>query len=307
MARCLSGVPAATGSGPPRSSMTSSAEEVTPSDIVACSSHALGWRDINVERDLAGACTLRLPQGAAQHLLVIHRAPGHVMRELGGEHRSCHQKQGDTVMIPAGVPVTWHFDRLDADLITLSPALLEAVAADLDGRLPARWETGDGEGSDALLAQALALLTREWRQGGENGHLYVEAVARVVARHVLQRFGAGQPPRPPQGRAPRSVLRAIDFLGAHSTRNPGLHEVAAAAGLNASHLVTTFRRATGVAPHQFLIRLRVERAQRLLRQGRRDASLSELSAELGFSDQSHFTRHFKRLTGTTPSAWRDGR
>ena len=56
-------------------------------------------------------------------------------------------------------------------------------------------------------------------------------------------------------------------------------------------------------PHQYVILRRVERAKRLLQAGT-DLSLAEVSVYAGFSDQSQFSRHFKRLVGVTPGQFR---
>jgi AraC family transcriptional regulator len=77
-----------------------------------------------------------------------------------------------------------------------------------------------------------------------------------------------------------------------------LKKVAEAAHISPSHLLRIFKRATGSPLHQFLIRLRVNRARELLLTG--NASIADVAAEVGFADQSHLTRHFKRLLGTTP-------
>ena len=68
------------------------------------------------------------------------------------------------------------------------------------------------------------------------------------------------------------------------------------------HCAHQFKRATGLPPYQYVITRRVERAQQLLREG--DLSLAEIAARAGFSDQSHFSRHFKRLVGVTPRQFR---
>ncbi|WP_078954358.1 helix-turn-helix transcriptional regulator [Streptomyces sp. H021] len=73
-----------------------------------------------------------------------------------------------------------------------------------------------------------------------------------------------------------------------------------AAGLlqaHPAHLVRSFSAAFGIAPHQYLISRRIALARRLLLDGRPAA---EVAVEAGFHDQSHFTRHFKRVVGTTP-------
>nr|WP_272948109.1 helix-turn-helix transcriptional regulator [Paenibacillus sp. A3] len=56
--------------------------------------------------------------------------------------------------------------------------------------------------------------------------------------------------------------------------------------------------ATGVTPHQYLIHLRIERSEQLIRCG--NMSMKEIAAQVGFSDQAHFTKLFKRVTGLTP-------
>jgi AraC family transcriptional regulator len=61
--------------------------------------------------------------------------------------------------------------------------------------------------------------------------------------------------------------------------------------------------ATGLPPHEYVITRRVERGKQLL-QGGADISLAEVAAQAGFSDQSQFSRHFKRLLGITPGQFR---
>jgi AraC family transcriptional regulator len=79
--------------------------------------------------------------------------------------------------------------------------------------------------------------------------------------------------------------------------------MAAAARLSPYHFARQFKAATGLPPHQYVIARRVERARQLL-QGGDDFSLAEVAAHVGFSDQSQFTHHFKRLVGVTPGQFR---
>ncbi|MET9837595.1 AraC family transcriptional regulator [Streptomyces virginiae] len=76
-----------------------------------------------------------------------------------------------------------------------------------------------------------------------------------------------------------------------------LPEAAALVQAHPAHLVRSFSAAFGIAPHQYLISRRIALARRLLLDGRPAA---EVAVEAGFHDQSHFTRHFKRVVGTTP-------
>ncbi|MFI5669770.1 AraC family transcriptional regulator [Streptomyces sp. NPDC051704] len=79
-----------------------------------------------------------------------------------------------------------------------------------------------------------------------------------------------------------------------------LHEAATLVQAHPAHLVRSFSTAFGIAPHQYLIARRVALARRLLLDGRPAA---EVAIEAGFHDQPHFTRHFKRVVGTTPGGY----
>ena len=79
--------------------------------------------------------------------------------------------------------------------------------------------------------------------------------------------------------------------------------MAAISRLSPNYFVWLFKRATGLPPHQYVIARRVERVKQLL-QTRSDLSLAEVAAEVGFSDQSQFSHHFKRLLGVTPRQFR---
>ena len=87
------------------------------------------------------------------------------------------------------------------------------------------------------------------------------------------------------------------------TTGRGLEQMAAAACLSAYYFARQFKAATGLPPHQYVIARRVERAKQQLQAGT-DRSLAEVAADAGFSDQSVFCRHFKRLVGVTPGQFR---
>jgi AraC-like DNA-binding protein len=78
--------------------------------------------------------------------------------------------------------------------------------------------------------------------------------------------------------------------------------LAGIAGLSVFHFAREFKQSTGVTPHEYLVQRRVKRAQNML--ARTDFSLSDVALASGFSDQSHLTRHFRRMLGTTPREFR---
>ncbi|MCJ8519222.1 helix-turn-helix transcriptional regulator [Pseudorhizobium tarimense] len=100
--------------------------------------------------------------------------------------------------------------------------------------------------------------------------------------------------------AQRAVARSKDYLDAHATDDVSSADLEDVAGLNRYELARQFRRLLGTSPHRYLVMRRLDRARREMAGG---ASLAESAAASGFSDQAHFTRHFKKTYGMTPGHW----
>jgi AraC family transcriptional regulator len=101
----------------------------------------------------------------------------------------------------------------------------------------------------------------------------------------------------------RKLKTIVDYIMANLNGSPTVEQMAALAGLSPYHFARQFKAATGLPPHQFLINRRIEQAQQLLRE-RRAISLAEVAIGAGFSDQSQFCFHFKRIVGVTPKQFR---
>jgi AraC-like DNA-binding protein/quercetin dioxygenase-like cupin family protein len=91
--------------------------------------------------------------------------------------------------------------------------------------------------------------------------------------------------------------RAYDYLMEHLAENIALQHLASEAGLSAYHLLRSFRERYGLPPHAFQLQQRINVAKRMLAEG---ISIAETAFELGFADQSHFTKKFKAFVGATP-------
>ena len=96
--------------------------------------------------------------------------------------------------------------------------------------------------------------------------------------------------------------RICEYIDSHLQENIALDVLAEMAGMSVHHFARAFRQSVGMPPHGYVVHRRVERAQQLL--GATDLPLSEIALVTGFSDQSHFARHFRRLTGISPSVAR---
>jgi transcriptional regulator of acetoin/glycerol metabolism/AraC-like DNA-binding protein len=104
------------------------------------------------------------------------------------------------------------------------------------------------------------------------------------------------------GLSPAALRRVHEYVEAHLNDSIELAALSAIAGLSVFHFAREFKHSAGVTPHYYLVRRRVERAQELLAGS--DLSLSEIAFATGFSDQSHFTRHFRQMIGMTPGQFR---
>ena len=101
----------------------------------------------------------------------------------------------------------------------------------------------------------------------------------------------------------RAVSRAYDYLTDHYAENVSLDRLASVANLSPFHFSRLFSEQFGMPPHAFQTQLRVLRARVLLLEG---GAIPHVAALTGFADQSHLTRHFKRVVGVTPGRYRAG-
>jgi len=99
-----------------------------------------------------------------------------------------------------------------------------------------------------------------------------------------------------------AVNRALEHIAADTTGRISVQSLAEIAGVTPHHFSALFCRATGLTPHQFLLRERIERAKVYLQDGVR--TIRDISHLTGFRTQEHFTKVFRRMTGETPAQFR---
>jgi len=138
----------------------------------------------------------------------------------------------------------------------------------------------------------------------EASQLFVDYVTTALVTHVAHAFGRMRAVErvPRGGLAPWQKRRAKELLDANLAGDISVSQLAEVCGLSSRHLSRAFRQSMGVAPHQWLLQRRLDKAKDLL--CRTDMRLAEVAIACGFSDQSHFTRVFARAIGTTPNFWR---
>jgi len=145
------------------------------------------------------------------------------------------------------------------------------------------------------------------RVGGSFGQLYADCISiAIIARLLASANRLTRAERPKVGELARWRLkRAIDYIEARLDKPVSLADVASSAGLTRMHFAAQFRAATGLRPHEYLLRRRIERAQEMLLGTH--MSLVDVALSVGFQTQAHFTSVFKRYAGQPPHAWRESR
>ena len=250
---------------------------------------------------------------ASTHVFPAHLHDVWVLAvHLGGtgrlwHRRVCHTVGPETIVVlepwemhaaapqdPAG----WSYAALYP-----SDAIMRAAAAATGGRVGDRPRFERPLVHDPRLASRLARLL---------ARLLASPASTLHSTHVLDVLGDlidghaapldTMPPSTPEHRAVRAARAYIETYYAQPIR---LASLARQVNLSVFHLIRLFRRATGIPPCAYLEQVRVLRAQQLLLGG---TALSEVAYATGFSDQSHFTRRFKRIFGVTPGQYvRDSR
>jgi AraC-like DNA-binding protein len=110
------------------------------------------------------------------------------------------------------------------------------------------------------------------------------------------------PSRAAAGKEGKPIDTVRDFLESHYMENSSLGKLAELAGLSPYYFLRLFQRKVGLSPHLFQTQIRIQKSKQKLLQGE---SILDAALETGFSDQSHFTRFFKRMTGLTPGEFQN--
>jgi AraC family transcriptional regulator len=267
------------------------------------------WEGVLLERHAAESVETG-PVACRNHVVFVHEGPAvETEFQINGEQLRRRLEPENVGVLPAGVPFSCRTrSRTSFVLVSLEPRFLDGVALDLSGKGWVELQPRLGI-HDPLIHGISQALQLEAAAGQAASRLYGESLAAALAVHLAKEYSPGARTLvEPSGGLTRQQLRtAMDYLHAHLGENIHLEDLSGAVGISPFHFSRRFRRSTGVPPHRYLIRLRVQRARELLL--RSSPSLAEVAVQVGFYDQSHLATHFKAAFGVTPgrfSAQRTG-
>ncbi|MBD3887398.1 helix-turn-helix transcriptional regulator [Phormidium tenue FACHB-886] len=269
------------------------------------SSHQAEWNNIFLAYYQLPACEIP-KHHLNQHTFTIcseSGSPSLIECCLDNQLKRYYFEDGDMIFCPADVSKSLAWEQKSSCLLlALEPQLVEQVA----------YESTSAEHTefspqfkiiDPLIQYLAYALKAELESGCLSGRLYAESAAAMLAVHLLkinspsrqfiQEYKGGLPIH--------KLTQVIEYIDECLDQNIGLSELAQVVNMSQYHFARLFKQSVGITPHQYLIKQRVERAKRLLRQY--DLSIADIALRCGFANQGHLSYHFKRLMKVTPKAF----
>jgi len=229
-------------------------------------------------------------------LLVTSRCDGATLRRL--------QVPGDLKIVPAHVARVWETESKTVKLsMEVAPALLYSTAEALGVK------NGDALAvepqlhfNDARIEHIGWAVRAELESNDAPDRIFGEGLGVALAAQLLRKYARVAPGAGGGRFSQRRVAHAVEYIRGNLASDLSLFELARIANLSPTHFKTLFKRTTGMAVHQFVIRSRVEFAAGVLQRG--GGTAADVALQAGFANQSHLARCMRRMLGVTPGTLR---
>ena len=275
-----------------------------PSRVVL-SSAGTRWNDVVVEQH-------HYPSGELadvmfkRHVVVInigHSSTWEFKKE--GRFRRFFKARGAISFFPSHQPFS---GRLKVErgvlanvlFLALNPVFMSRTAVGLELDSDHIELVEQRRSTDPTLHHIAMALRAGVQTGAALDRMYGEALSTALAVHLLREYGAAVlGPKRQYGGLPREKLvRALEYIQDQLDADLTVSGIAQAVYMSPYHFTRLFKESTGQSPYQYVVEARVRKAKELLTTGK--FTISEAAHHVGFVDQSHLTRHFKRVFGLPP-------
>ena len=238
------------------------------------------------------------------HTLVVCLDEFKASFQIEGKWHDEHYNKGDIVLFPAGEL----FPRVKTDRevplidLFLPPDILVTAIGETVAQTKLRSHL---KLHDPLIQQMALALKAELAMAGEDSRLYADSMATALGTHLLRRYGVKNSlvGEYRGGLPPYQLKIVVEYIKEHLDRHLSLNILASLVNISPHYFASLFKQSTGKSPHKYITNCRLEKAKTLLRQ--RDLPIAFICQEVGFKNQSHFTRVFRQQFQITPKAYRD--
>jgi AraC family transcriptional regulator len=277
----------------------------TPSRVVL-SSVGTKWNDVVVEQHHFQSFEL-VDVMYQRHAIAINIGRPFICEfEKDGRFQRSHRARGAVSFFPSHRPFS---NRLKAERGLFVNALILALNQDFVSRVAQglgldadRIELTEQRGITDPTFRHIAMALRAGVQSGAAlDRMYGEALSTALAVHLLREYDAavlGAKRQNGELLREKLVLRAVEYIQDQLGTDLTVSGIAQAVGMSPYHFTRLFKGSTGRTPYQYVVDARVKKAKELLTTGK--FTISEVAYHVGFADQSHLTRHFKRVFGLPP-------
>jgi AraC family transcriptional regulator len=269
--------------------------------IPSHNSHQLGWNGVEVQYHEQPAG--EMPENSTnQHLISVHlqNVLGTQERTLDGKKWVGPLENGQISLIPANSFHAANWTNLaKVNILILEPEYLVQLAHESVEveRVELRPILNI---HDPIIYNIASLLLLESQSNKAQSLLYVGGLATTLSAHLLRNYCTipQKLRKYEDGLSKVKLQMALDFIQSHLSETVSLEEISTELEMSSYYFCRLFKISTGISPYQYLIQCRIERAKDLLLQGQ--MRTAQVAVEVGFSDQSHLIRHFKKVVGVTP-------
>jgi AraC family transcriptional regulator len=225
------------------------------------------------------------------------------MQKRDGRTYEAVMQAGEHTVIPAGQLSYWQCNGgIDILHMHLEPTFITTLAEASEINSSKIEIVNCFSGRDPHIQHIAQSLFTELKFPGLMGQMYIESLTHLLAIHLIRHHSAFtvKLQQVKEGLSPSTLQQVIEYIHTYLDRELTLTQIANIAAMSPAYFSTQFKVSMGVAPHQYVIEQRINKARQLLLQ--RNCSIAEVAIQVGFCDQSHLTRHMRRLLGITPKA-----
>lgn len=266
-------------------------------------SDRVGWDKLGLIYELEPAG--EMPEAvASNHILVVCQGEFQASFQTNGQWHHEQYTKGDVALFAAGEL----FPRVKTDRnvplidLFLSPDVLVDAIGETAVKTQLR---SHFKLHDPLIQQMALALKTELAIAGEDSKLYADSMATALGAHLLRRYAVKNSviKQFKGGLPPYQLKIVIEYIQEHLDRSLNLDLLAGLVNISPHYFASLFKQSIGTPPHKYITQCRLEKAKTLLHQ--RDLPIAFICQEVGFKNQSHFTRVFRQHFQITPKAYQD--